>query len=184
MVAQPNFQALTVKSNGLAAQIITELAVTPAYDPNLAPEPLPKKSQTKALWDTGASKSVISQTIAADLNLVPVGATNVTHAIGSSVSPTHLVHFELPNMVRMMGVLVTEFPGTQQFGAIIGMDVIRFGDFSITNVDGRTWMSFRTPSTVAIDYVSDHNKAVFAGTGRNAPCPCGSGKKYKKCHGQ
>ncbi len=23
----------------------------------------------------------------------------------------------------------------------------------------------------------------FAGTPRNAPCPCGSGKKYKKCHG-
>lgn len=23
----------------------------------------------------------------------------------------------------------------------------------------------------------------FAGTGRNADCPCGSGKKYKKCHG-
>ena len=21
-------------------------------------------------------------------------------------------------------------------------------------------------------------------TGRNAPCPCGSGKKYKKCHGR
>ena len=20
-------------------------------------------------------------------------------------------------------------------------------------------------------------------TGRNAPCPCGSGKKYKRCHG-
>ncbi len=24
----------------------------------------------------------------------------------------------------------------------------------------------------------------FAGTGRNAPCPCGSGKKYKMCHGR
>ncbi len=23
----------------------------------------------------------------------------------------------------------------------------------------------------------------FAGVGRNAPCPCGSGKKYKRCHG-
>jgi preprotein translocase subunit SecA len=23
----------------------------------------------------------------------------------------------------------------------------------------------------------------FAGVGRNADCPCGSGKKYKKCHG-
>jgi preprotein translocase subunit SecA len=26
--------------------------------------------------------------------------------------------------------------------------------------------------------------APFAGTPRNAPCPCGSGKKYKHCHGQ
>ena len=24
----------------------------------------------------------------------------------------------------------------------------------------------------------------YPGTGRNAPCPCGSGKKYKKCHGR
>jgi len=23
----------------------------------------------------------------------------------------------------------------------------------------------------------------FAGVGRNDPCPCGSGKKFKKCHG-
>ena len=24
----------------------------------------------------------------------------------------------------------------------------------------------------------------FAGVGRNTPCPCGSGKKYKMCHGR
>jgi preprotein translocase subunit SecA len=24
----------------------------------------------------------------------------------------------------------------------------------------------------------------WAGTPRNAPCPCGSGKKYKHCHGR
>ncbi|PIR70329.1 MAG: hypothetical protein COU46_02055 [Candidatus Niyogibacteria bacterium CG10_big_fil_rev_8_21_14_0_10_42_19] len=23
-----------------------------------------------------------------------------------------------------------------------------------------------------------------AGVGRNDPCPCGSGKKHKKCHGR
>jgi len=23
----------------------------------------------------------------------------------------------------------------------------------------------------------------YPGTARNAPCPCGSGKKYKRCHG-
>ena len=26
--------------------------------------------------------------------------------------------------------------------------------------------------------------APFARTPRNAPCPCGSGKKYKHCHGR
>ena len=66
---------------------------------------------------------------------------------------------------------------------LIGMDVICLGDFSITNVGGQTWMSFRTPSCVAIDYVVEANKLAFAGTNRNAPCPCKSGKKYKKCHG-
>ncbi|HAH31248.1 MAG TPA: preprotein translocase subunit SecA [Elusimicrobia bacterium] len=28
------------------------------------------------------------------------------------------------------------------------------------------------------------NKFIDSKTGRNDPCPCGSGKKYKKCHGQ
>jgi preprotein translocase subunit SecA len=27
-------------------------------------------------------------------------------------------------------------------------------------------------------------RAPWAGTGRNAPCPCGSGKKFKHCHGR
>lgn len=25
---------------------------------------------------------------------------------------------------------------------------------------------------------------LYPAVGRNDPCPCGSGKKYKKCHGQ
>lgn len=33
-------------------------------------------------------------------------------------------------------------------------------------------------------YVSGEATASMAGkTGRNDPCPCGSGRKYKKCHG-
>ena len=40
--------------------------------------------------------------------------------------------------------------------------------------------------------VEENNKAnkdafreqMFKGVGRNDPCPCGSGKKYKKCHGK
>ena len=28
-----------------------------------------------------------------------------------------------------------------------------------------------------------NDPATWGRTGRNAPCPCGSGKKYKQCHG-
>ena len=45
------------------------------------------------------------------------------------------------------------------------MDIIRHGDFSITNVNNKTTFSFRTPSVEEIDYVKesrnineDHNK--------------------------
>ena len=64
------------------------------------------------------------------------------------------------------------------------MDVITLGDFSITNVDGHTWVSFRTPAQKAIDYVVEWKNAVAASVGRNDPCYCGSGQKFKKCHGK
>jgi preprotein translocase subunit SecA len=32
--------------------------------------------------------------------------------------------------------------------------------------------------------VDPKNPASWGKVGRNAPCPCGSGKKYKHCHGR
>ena len=37
-------------------------------------------------------------------------------------------------------------------------------------------------ATEASDDKADKARARLGGTGRNDPCPCGSGKKYKKCH--
>jgi preprotein translocase subunit SecA len=28
------------------------------------------------------------------------------------------------------------------------------------------------------------DKSIYEGVGRNQPCPCGSGKKFKNCHGR
>ena len=39
------------------------------------------------------------------------------------------------------------------------------------------------PQTGKVEtYVKDKDD-IFANVGRNDPCPCGSGKKFKKCHG-
>jgi len=33
-------------------------------------------------------------------------------------------------------------------------------------------------------WYAEREQARFAGVGRNDPCPCGSGRKFKKCHGE
>jgi hypothetical protein len=125
--------------------------------------------------------------------LQPTGKRLVHHAGGKGDYNTHVVNFYLPNQVAIGGVLVTECPDNDgSFGAIIGMDIILGGDLSISNHQGKTWVTFRYPSFQAVDYVADFDtfkqrKAMPATTtpkvGRNDPCPCGSGKKFKKCHG-
>ncbi|MBE0676857.1 MAG: SEC-C domain-containing protein, partial [Bacteroidales bacterium] len=71
---------------------------------------------------------------------------------------------------------------------LLGMDVINRGDFSITNLLGKTVMSFRVPSLQTIDFVAgirSHIPQVADKIpSRNDPCGCGSGKKFKNCCGR
>jgi hypothetical protein len=182
----PLFNAFTIKYNGRSDRILTDLYITVAYDPAKPPTPAPSSIKTIALWDTGATRSVITKDTANSLGLIPVGNAMVSHAGGTSQANTYMVNFILPNNVGVAGVLVSECLNiiANNAGAIIGMDIITKGDFSITNVGGLTWMSYRFPSIGQIDYVNDANKLKSSGIGRNDPCPCGSGKKYKKCCGK
>jgi uncharacterized protein YchJ len=185
------FRAFTKKHDGITNRIITDVQLTQAFDPNNPPTPPPALVATTALWDTGATNSVITPSVAADLGVVPTGTIMVNSAHGSKPCNTYLVNLHLPNQVTITGVLVSECEDTAHFGAIIGMDIIAAGDFSVTNVNNKTWVSFRIPSIASIDYVAEAQrlnsqllkKIVTPRVGRNDPCPCGSKKKYKKCHG-
>ena len=186
------FHACSIKHNGIADRIVTPVRLCQAFDPQQAPTPPYPLHDTTALWDTGATKSVITDATVAALNLIPIGTTTVNHAGGTSPSNTYLVNFILPNNVGIAGVMVSQCSDIAgQFGAIIGMDIICQGDFSITNVGKETCMSFRIPSIATIDYVKEASKSkrisylrVPGKVSKNAPCPCGSGKKYKKCCGR
>ena len=183
----PTPQALTLKATGRLDRIISDVSVCAAYDPSLPPNPVPTQTPAKALWDTGATRSVLTKEFVKALGLIAVGKTNVSHGGGEDKDvPTYMVNFVLPNQVGFVGVLVTECPSPKDgaFNVVLGMDIICIGDFAITNVGGKTCVSFRTPSSETIDYVTEIRKATgYSGVGRNAPCPCGSGKKDKKCHG-
>ena len=41
-----------------------------------------------------------------------------------------------------------------------------------------------TLTAVRSEAVDPNNPATWANSPRNAPCPCGSGKKFKHCHGK
>jgi hypothetical protein len=110
-------------------------------------------------------------------------------ASGTDIVPTFYVSIGLPNKIVIPVLQVTQgvLTGTD---VLVGMDIINSGDFAVTNRDGKTVFSFRMPSVECIDFVKDHEEKMKQNqphpprVGRNDPCPCGSGKKYKKCHGR
>lgn len=186
----PSFQAFTVKANGgRLNKIVTAVAVS---KPSLNGEPPGAKDirQTTAIWDTGATQSVVTKATARSLDLVPSGMARMFHAGGESDVNAYLVNLHLPNGLNVAAVHVLEMEDGQDFGVLIGMDVITLGDFTITNVGGITTVSFRYPSIQEIDFVVESNRinAMAKGNqnavGRNDLCPCGSQRKYKNCHGK
>ncbi|HEX3915527.1 MAG TPA: retropepsin-like aspartic protease [Steroidobacteraceae bacterium] len=129
---------------------------------NPATQPAPPGKQYVAIWDTGATGSVISQKVIDECGLKQTGLTQVQGVNAITIEPTFLVSIRLPNNVGFQEVQVTR--GTLGHGndVLIGMDIITTGDFVITNKDGFTWWSFCWPSHRRTDYVAEHQvKAKF-----------------------
>ena len=56
--------------------------------------------------------------------------------------------------------------------------------YSAPSVDGAAGVSGITVASSGGVTAAEKDGQTFPGTPRNAPCPCGSGKKYKLCHGK
>lgn len=146
------FLAFTLKGSKILNMLKTETLVLSDVRNN--DTPCTPRSWI-GLWDTGASKSSITQRIVDDLNLIPVGNTNIGTANGVVTVNTYFVDFILPNGVLVKNVLVSCADLGDDIDILIGMDIIRHGDFSITNTDDKTTFSFRIPSLQEIDYVKE-----------------------------
>jgi hypothetical protein len=116
-----------------------------------------------------------------ECGLTPISVANVSGVHGSQQSNVYLIDVYLPNHVVVQGVEAVESRSLagEADDVLIGMDIIGLGDFAVSNFQGKTTFTFRIPSLAEIDFVPPPIPKV----GRNQPCPCGSGKKYKKCHG-
>ena len=188
-------KTFTTKYNGIARVLWNEVYIAQVISFSSAPESQsPEKSGAKkfnAIWDTGATNTVITQKVVSDCGLKPIGMTKVQTAKGESISPVYFASIFLPNKVVIPQLRVTEGIIAGDAEVLIGMDIISHGDFAVTNKDGKTIFSFRLPSIERIDFVEQAQSVATPQiskpspkVGRNDPCPCGSGKKYKKCCGK
>ena len=188
-IKNAGFQALTLTNSGLARCLICDVELFAAFDFSQHEKNFPYKPyNTKALWDTGATNTVVTASTAKEMGLIPSGQANMKHANDEVTCNTYLINLVLPNKVRIQGIPVFECQTVDGgWGAIIGMDIITKGDFSITNINNKTVFSFRFPSTKTIDYVVESHKIMFADYGKNSPCYCGAKdengkpKKFKLC---
>lgn len=148
--------AFTVKANGgRLRELITACRVA---QPGVAAHHLsPQFADFKAIWDTGATNSLITQAVVDACNLQPTGMAEVHGVSGVNLCETYMVDFALPNNIIVQSVNVTKgvLGGGDQGDVLIGMDIITLGDFVITNKSGVTWFSFHTPSIRHVDYVGE-----------------------------
>lgn len=169
---------------GKSVILINEVNITKAYHPNHPPNNIDYK-KFHAIWDTGATNTLITKRVVEECGLIPTGMTKVCTASGESLQNTYLVNILLANKVEVYLLRVTEGIISGPVDVLIGMDIIGSGDFAVTNKDGKTVFTFRIPSVECIDFVKNPYKEKPTQTvqkiGRNEPCSCGSGKKYKNC---
>jgi predicted aspartyl protease len=105
-----------------------------------------------AMWDTGASASLITPNLARKLSLIPFKkillSTPTSKMIASNVYRANII---LPNGVKIKAVNVAEgIPNNCDM--LIGMDIISQGDFAVSQGKGNTLFSFRMPSMAEIDF--------------------------------
>ena len=148
------FKAFTLSYDNCAKFLQTQCTVTKGTSSQLAK---PSEQKTiRAIWDTGAEMSAISQDFVQKLGLIPVGKAKNYTAGGMVNVDIFVINIKLPSNIEFSMIPVTgnDLGDTDM---LIGMDIISKGDFAITNVGWKTTFSFRIPSIETIDFVRNHS---------------------------
>lgn len=159
---KPRF-AFTSKYTGRSLRLINKVYLLSPKDYTDIKFPA---RELRALWDTGATHTCITEEIAKELKLIPVSKRDINTAGGVKTANVYVVDIQLPSkaIIPSVQVAAVDIPNTAD--ALIGMDIIGLGDFSVTNFKGNTVFSLRIPSCREIDYAYtvrvSHTKKISA----------------------
>lgn len=149
-------QAFTLKYDRIVRELRSEIYIG-------LPSVLPQgglKSFKKfiAIWDTGATGTVITQKVVDELSLKSTGKIRVHGVNSETIADTYFIDLGLPNKVMITNVSAScnQINGCD---ILIGMDIISMGDFALSNGNNITIFSFcMPPHKNPIDLVEKSNK--------------------------
>lgn len=130
-------RAFAVEYSAVVNALITDVIVVSPFSKD-------KVINIKAIWDTGATHSVITPNVFTQLGLSAIDQTVVNGVNSRKMAPITLVGIGLPNKLLIPNhrVTVCDIAGGDM---LIGMDIIAQGDFSICTGDKKTLFSFAIP---------------------------------------
>jgi len=154
-MTQLQIKSFTVEANRIINVLISKVHISPPRNPtaDAGLELGPDCKEFEAIWDTGASGTVITEKVVKDCGLKPHGVTDVHTAKGKMRSNTYLVDVWLPNHVTIANVIVTLGELADNKDVLVGMNIINAGDFAVSNYQGKTIFTYRFPSMERIDFV-------------------------------
>lgn len=134
----------TQRNSDIIEAIVSECRICPAVDLENGEVP-PVYTSQNAVWDTGATNTLISSKIVQALGMKPYGKSNISSANGIVESKMYLIHVGIPSG-GIVGYISAFENDNDDYEVVIGMDVISKGDFVLTNHEGHSTFSFRLPS--------------------------------------
>lgn len=148
----PRYHSFTNQADNRSNVLQSTIGITPAFTPSEGVA-IPEPRQYVAIWDTGATNSVVTRKVVEECGLIPTGVVEVNLAGGSDERNTYFVAIGLPNGVMFPQVKVTDAETLVGGDVLIGMDIIGQGDFAVSHGDGKTTFTFRYPSLEVINFV-------------------------------
>ena len=133
--------AFSISYNGLADALTCTVAIAQTESRE---DTVGSFLRCNAMWDTGALYTVVSRRVVKKLAFAPIDRGVAYTVQGSYEASIYLLDMMLPNRMLVKALRVSE-GDFDDCDILIGMDVIRLGDFSVTNLHD-TVFTFRIPS--------------------------------------
>lgn len=108
------------------------------------------KESGNAIWDTGATSSMISASMARKLQLNPIGVTQIAGVHGVANAKIYNIDIIFKNGFTIENIKVSEASNFGGFDLLVGMDIIKRGVFLIDGTDGDLKVLFQFPTASSI----------------------------------